>query len=381
MHFVDCLESGGGERSSPGRLSLGDGEGLAMSPGSGSGGSPGSLKVPGAVASTTGGLGRIARLLVKDTSRSGEESYRRRTHSLERRSLRLRFHRPSMQETTIRLFRKDFLSECSCYPYYAVCPWPLLMMMHVFLSSLPPSLFSSSPLYAYVSYPHTPSLPWGPFLPLLVLGTPASLETCICNFVITFSSLLPSCSKNGVPPLRRATSIDSLVDASVVSASSSSHVKTSVLNMTKSNGHLRSYLPVSPALYKRPSFKFDKTSTSTGKAVFISGVRVRVVSGALLWPRLQNKTHKRPFTTQSRPVRHRLETPVPRLSSASRRPFPASSQLLDARSPPPLSLKTPISPPPLSLKTPITRLPSASRRPFPVSTQPRDVRPSCQMSE
>lgn len=54
-----------------------------MSPSSG-GGSPGSLKVPGAVASTTGGLGRIARLLVKDTSRSGEESYRRRTHSLER---------------------------------------------------------------------------------------------------------------------------------------------------------------------------------------------------------------------------------------------------------------------------------------------------------
>ncbi|XP_063886199.1 ankyrin repeat and fibronectin type-III domain-containing protein 1-like isoform X3 [Scylla paramamosain] len=157
---VTTFESGGGERSSPGRLSLGDGEGLAMSPGSGSGGSPGSLKVPGAVASTTGGLGRIARLLVKDTSRSGEESYRRRTHSLERR------------------FRAR---KC----------------------------------------------------------------------------------KNGVPPLRRATSIDSLVDASVVSASSSSHVKTSVLNMTKSNGHLRSYLPVSPALYKRPSFKFDKTSTST----------------------------------------------------------------------------------------------------------------------
>lgn len=47
------------------------------------GGSPGSLKVPGAGPST-GGLGRIARLLVKDTSRGGEESYRRRTHSLER---------------------------------------------------------------------------------------------------------------------------------------------------------------------------------------------------------------------------------------------------------------------------------------------------------
>lgn len=80
-------ESGGGERGSPGRLSLGDGESLSMSPNSGGvgagGGSPGSLKVPGAGPST-GGLGRIARLLVKDTSRGGEESYRRRTHSLER---------------------------------------------------------------------------------------------------------------------------------------------------------------------------------------------------------------------------------------------------------------------------------------------------------
>ncbi|MPC32770.1 hypothetical protein E2C01_026099 [Portunus trituberculatus] len=184
-----------------------------MSPGSGSGGSPGSLKVPGAVASTTGGLGRIARLLVKDTSRSGEESYRRRTHSLE--------------------------------------------------------------------------------------------------------------SKNGVPPLRRATSIDSLVDASVVSASSSSHAKTSVLNMTKSNGHLRSYLPVSPALYKRPSFKFDKTSTSTAL--------------------------RRPFLTTPQPRDARssphlsLETPVPLHASASRRPFLSTPQPRDACSSPHFSLKTSIS--------------------------------------
>lgn len=61
----------------------------------------------------------------------------------------------------------------------------------------------------------------------------------------------------------------------MVSASSSSHqAKASVLNMTKSNGHLRSYLPVSPALYKRPSFKFDKASTSTGKDPVVLNVHV-----------------------------------------------------------------------------------------------------------
>lgn len=50
---------------------------------------------------------------------------------------------------------------------------------------LPPS----RPLIVCVSSPHTPPLSRGPFLPLLVLGIPASLETCKCNFVITFSSL------------------------------------------------------------------------------------------------------------------------------------------------------------------------------------------------
>ncbi|XP_069159446.1 uncharacterized protein [Procambarus clarkii] len=162
--FFPQTDSSGVERTSPGRLSFGDGEVGGLSPCGG--GSPGSLKVPGAVAASSGGLGRIARLLVKDATRTGEDSYRRRTHSLE--------------------------------------------------------------------------------------------------------------SKNGAPPLRRAASIDSLVDTNA-SCHNNNNINnnntaktTSVLSMTKSNGHLRSYLPVSPALYKRPSFKFDKTPASTGK-VFLSG--------------------------------------------------------------------------------------------------------------
>ncbi|XP_071527330.1 uncharacterized protein wake isoform X3 [Panulirus ornatus] len=171
---VTTFDSGGGERTSPGRLSFGDGEVAGLSPPSG--GSPGSLKVPGAVAATSGGLGRIARLLVKDTCRSGEDSYRRRTHSLERR------------------FRAR---KC----------------------------------------------------------------------------------KNGAPPLRRAASIDSLVDNNASNNNNNNNNNTnkpSVLSVTKSNGHLRSYLPVSPALYKRPSFKFDKgtapTALSTMDDVLVDGL-------------------------------------------------------------------------------------------------------------
>ena len=51
------------------------------SPGSPPCGSPGGLKVPGSQGG--GGLGRIARLLTKEP-RGDNESYRRRTHSLER---------------------------------------------------------------------------------------------------------------------------------------------------------------------------------------------------------------------------------------------------------------------------------------------------------
>nr|XP_053655848.1 uncharacterized protein LOC128704738 [Cherax quadricarinatus] len=145
------MNSGGVERTSPGRLSFGDGEVLGLTP---SGGSPGSLKVPGALAASSGGLGRIARLLVKDATRSGEDAYRRRTHSLE--------------------------------------------------------------------------------------------------------------SKNGAAPLRRAASIDSIVDTNAINTASNNGInsKSSVLSMTKSNGHLRAYLPVSPALYKRSSFKFDRVASS-----------------------------------------------------------------------------------------------------------------------
>ncbi|XP_066966136.1 ankyrin-repeat and fibronectin type III domain-containing 1 isoform X4 [Macrobrachium rosenbergii] len=150
---VTTFDNGGSgsERSSTSRLSCGDGDLLGLSPTSGS---PGGLKVPGAVAATSGGLGRIARLLVKDTSRSAEDSFRRRTHSLE--------------------------------------------------------------------------------------------------------------SKNGAPPLRRAASIDSLVDNSstINNNNNITTAKPGNFGMTKSNGHLRSYLPVSPALIKRPSFKFEKTQAT-----------------------------------------------------------------------------------------------------------------------
>ncbi|CAL4085547.1 unnamed protein product, partial [Meganyctiphanes norvegica] len=67
-----CSVSGG--RGSPGRSSWG--ESTTASPG----GSPGGLKVP----TPTAGIGRIARLLTKDSFRQGDgEPYRRRTHSLE----------------------------------------------------------------------------------------------------------------------------------------------------------------------------------------------------------------------------------------------------------------------------------------------------------
>ncbi|KAK8721615.1 hypothetical protein OTU49_012664, partial [Cherax quadricarinatus] len=149
LDTAERRDSGGVERTSPGRLSFGDGEVLGLTP---SGGSPGSLKVPGALAASSGGLGRIARLLVKDATRSGEDAYRRRTHSLE--------------------------------------------------------------------------------------------------------------SKNGAAPLRRAASIDSIVDTNAINTASNNGInsKSSVLSMTKSNGHLRAYLPVSPALYKRSSFKFDRVA-------------------------------------------------------------------------------------------------------------------------
>nr|XP_027206414.1 uncharacterized protein LOC113799910 [Penaeus vannamei] len=151
---VTSFDSTSGDRTSPGRVSCGDVELLGLSPTSGS---PGGLKVPGAVAATSGGLGRIARLLVKDPSRSGEDSFRRRTHSLE--------------------------------------------------------------------------------------------------------------SKNGVPPLRRAASIDSLVDTSSNNNNNNKSASSTSFSTAKSNGHLRSYLPVSPALIKRPSFKFDKSAAaSSGKS-------------------------------------------------------------------------------------------------------------------
>ncbi|XP_069999983.1 ankyrin repeat and fibronectin type-III domain-containing protein 1 isoform X4 [Penaeus vannamei] len=147
---VTSFDSTSGDRTSPGRVSCGDVELLGLSPTSGS---PGGLKVPGAVAATSGGLGRIARLLVKDPSRSGEDSFRRRTHSLE--------------------------------------------------------------------------------------------------------------SKNGVPPLRRAASIDSLVDTSSNNNNNNKSASSTSFSTAKSNGHLRSYLPVSPALIKRPSFKFDKSAAAS----------------------------------------------------------------------------------------------------------------------
>lgn len=136
-------ESGGGERGSPGRLSLGDGESLSMSPNSGGvgagGGSPGSLKVPGAGPST-GGLGRIARLLVKDTSRGGEESYRRRTHSLERyasQSLHTHIHTHGQSVThsltyIITLTRHQWLTRTFIWHHNS--PNPSIVIVYEYIS-------------------------------------------------------------------------------------------------------------------------------------------------------------------------------------------------------------------------------------------------------